>query len=206
MAKEVTLRQIAELLNLSVSTVSKSLSHSQEISLNTKNRVQKTAEAMHYKPNYFATKLRDGNSKTIGVILPTILNPYYAKLLTGIEKVLATNNYKKITLFTKDTIKIEEECVKSLTDGSADGIILCISRETQLTKSTLHLTHRNVLGIPRIYVDRLDNTITEDHVVSDDYDVTYRACLKLLKNTYCKHIIFVSLMGGLTIEELRYQG
>ncbi|WP_178989533.1 LacI family DNA-binding transcriptional regulator [Winogradskyella schleiferi] len=206
MKKEVTLRQIAELLNLSVSTVSKALSQSQEISSNTKNRVKKMADAMHYKPNYFATKLRGGHSKTIGVILPTILNPYYAELLTGIEKVLATNNYKMMTLFSKDSIKREEECINNLTDGSTEGIILSISRETQLTKSTHHLTHSNILGIPRIYVDRLDNTINEDHVVSDDYDVTYSTCLRLLKNTSAKHIIFVSLMGGLTIEELRYQG
>jgi len=205
MAQEVTLREIAKLLHLSVSTVSKSLSHSPEISKATRGRVQKLAEAMHYKPNYFATKLRGGSTKTIGVILPTVLNPYYAKLLTGIELVLAGRNYKMMALFSNDSRDREVECINALTDGSTDGMIICVARETQLNKHFNHLMQRNV-GIPRIYVDRFDNTLTEDQVVSDDYDITQRVCRELIRNSGCKQIVFVSLMGGLTIEELRFQG
>ena len=206
MEKEVTMRELARLLNLSVSTVSKSLSDNHEISKRTKKRVIEVAEALNYKPNYFASKLRRGTPKVIGVILPTILNPFYARLLTGIELTLSEQGYKMLALFSNDSQNKEIQCISQLADGSIGGLIVCMAKETQLTKSKHHLTTWNNTNTETVYVDRFDGSLLKDQVVSNDYESTYKVCHDLIQNSSCKYIVFASLMGKLTIEKLRYQG
>ena len=87
MKSKATLKQIAKELGVSVSTVSKALNDSPEISEPTKQRVQEYAKLKNYKPNAIGLNLKNRSTKTIGVIIPNILNSFFAKVFTGIEKV-----------------------------------------------------------------------------------------------------------------------
>ncbi|HTO35111.1 MAG TPA: LacI family DNA-binding transcriptional regulator, partial [Flavobacterium sp.] len=87
MKSKTTLKQIAKDLGLSVSTVSKALSGSPEISDATKKRVKEYALLQNYRPNTMAKNLKNQRTNTIGVIIPNILNPFFAKVFSGIEKV-----------------------------------------------------------------------------------------------------------------------
>ncbi|WP_339337448.1 MULTISPECIES: LacI family DNA-binding transcriptional regulator [unclassified Croceitalea] len=206
MNKRITLRELANNLDLSISTVSKSLSGSSEISEDTKRKVIQLATDLNYSPNYHASRLKTGSSMAIGVILPSILNPYYAKLLSGIEKVLAESNYKMITLFSEDSRRKEEDCLYRVLDGSVEGIIICMARETQLSGKIQHLQQYGAKRIPKVFVDRLYDLIKADQVVSNDMESAHEASNRLLEKYKLKNLIFTSLMGDIEIERLRFQG
>ena len=101
MKTKATLKQIAKELGVSVSTVSKALNDSPEISDPTKIRVQEYAKLKNYKPNIIGLNLKNRSTKTIGVIIPNILNSFFAKVFTGIEKVADEKGYKVITCIWK---------------------------------------------------------------------------------------------------------
>ena len=102
-----TLSQISKALDLSISTISKSLSDSPEISISTKQKVQEFARKCNYRPNSFAASLRRGYTKNIGLIIPSVLNPFYAKVLVGIEKYLDENDYKLFTSISNESAEKE---------------------------------------------------------------------------------------------------
>lgn len=87
MKAKATLKQIAQEFGVSISTVSKALSDSPEISEATKIKIQEYAALQNYKPNSIAKNLKNQRTNTIGVIIPNILNPFFAKVFSGIEKV-----------------------------------------------------------------------------------------------------------------------
>ena len=114
MRSKATLKQIAKELGVSVSTVSKALNGSPEISEPTKQRVQEYAKLKNYKPNVIGLNLKNRKTKTIGVIIPNILNSFFAKVFSGIEKVADEKGYKVITCisnvlisFSNDSLEIQ---------------------------------------------------------------------------------------------------
>lgn len=104
----ITLKQLAKELNVSVSTVSKALNNSDEISLETIIKVQNLAKELNYKRNKIALSLKSNKTLTIGVILPDILNRFYAKVLYGIQIAAEELGYDIITFFP------ENQCQKKL--------------------------------------------------------------------------------------------
>lgn len=206
MNKRTTLRELAKNLDVSISTVSKSLAGSSEISEETKKKVAQLAIDLSYSPNYLASKLKLGRPMAIGVILPSIMNSYYAKLLSGIEQVLAKNNYKMITLFSMDSRRKEADCLYRLRDGSVEGIIICMARETQLSGKINHLQDFGTRSIPKVFVDRLYEPIKADQVVSNDLESAYSASSTLIEKYQLKNLVFTSLMGNIEIERLRFRG
>ena len=98
MKSKATLKQIAKELHVSVSTVSKALNDSPEISTQTKVKIKEYAKLKNYKPNVIGLNLKNRKTKTIGVIIPNILNSFFAKVFSGIEKVA---DEKAKTIMTK---------------------------------------------------------------------------------------------------------
>ena len=98
MKAKATLKQIAKELLVSVSTVSKALNDSPEISTQTKIRIKEYAKLKNYKPNVIGINLKSRKTRTIGVIIPNILNSFFAKVFTGIEKVAESKGYNVITV------------------------------------------------------------------------------------------------------------
>ncbi|SDG71170.1 LacI family DNA-binding transcriptional regulator [Winogradskyella thalassocola] len=158
-----TLSEISKALNLSISTVSKSLSDSSEISVITKKRVREFARQCNYVPNHFATSIRRGYTKTIGLIVPTILNPFYAKVLVGIENYLDKSGYKLIISISDESINKESKNLAKMGDGCVDGIIIYTTKETELLNDYSHIELFKRKGKPVIIFDRpneLDNCNT----------------------------------------------
>ena len=148
MKPKITLKQIAKDLGLSVSTVSKALSDSHEIGTLTKNRVQEYAKLQNYKPNSIAKNLKNQRTNTIGVIIPNILNPFFAKVFSGIEKVCDEKGYKVITCISNESLEKEINALEMLSNGTIDGFILSISEETQKENYFQHFTDIINDGIP----------------------------------------------------------
>ena len=131
MKTKATLKNIAKELNVSVSTVSKALNDSPEISPATKAKIQEYAKLKNYKPNIFGLNLKNRRTKTIGVIIPNILNSFFAKVFSGIEKVAEQKGYNVITCISNESLEKEVGTLEMLSNGTIDGFIVSMSEESQ---------------------------------------------------------------------------
>lgn len=137
MRRRTTLKEMATILNLSVSTVSKALANSDEISTRTKNRVKQTARDLNYRSNKLAQILKQGVTKSIGVIVPSIIDDFYALVLTGIEKYLTQEGYSMVVFISHGFENKEADAIKTLSAGIVDAIILSHT-EKRLQSKTYH--------------------------------------------------------------------
>jgi LacI family transcriptional regulator len=201
----VTLKQLAKELNVSISTVSKALNNSEEIGEETVKRVKELAALYNYKPNKVALSLKQNKTKTIGVIIPDILNRFFAKVLIGIEHEATANGYNIITCMSNELLEKEISSLQLLANGSVDGFILAISEETQIKKETNHFVKTINQGLPIVMFDRVANDVLCDKVIVDDYEATYNATKSLI-NEGRTHIAFLSNIDDLSVGKLRKKG
>ncbi|WP_299097758.1 LacI family DNA-binding transcriptional regulator [uncultured Winogradskyella sp.] len=201
-----TLKELAKLLNISVSTVSKALNDSHEISATTKRRVNELAEKLNYKPNRIAQQLKSNTTKTIGVILPTVTNPFFAEVLHGIETNATKNKYDIIVCLSDESLTKEQRSLELLSNGSVDGFIIAVARESQVLEQTAHINTVINNKIPVLMFDRVVNEITCDKVVVDDFQSVFEATEYLIKTEQRKHILLVSNIEELSVGKLRIKG
>jgi LacI family transcriptional regulator len=205
MKSKATLKQIAKELNVSVSTVSKALSNSPEISEPTKLKVQEFARLKNYKPNNMALNLKNKRSRTIGVIIPNILNPFFAKVFSGIEKAANEKGYNVITCISNESLEKEIHTMEMLSNGTIDGFILSIAEETQKKQSFKHIKETISEDIPIVMFDRISDEVNCDKVIVDDFDSAVHATTHLIK-LKCKNIAMLSSIDNLSVGKLRADG
>lgn len=201
-----TLSEMSKSLNLSISTVSKSLSDSHEISTRTKKRVQDFAKQCNYIPNSFAASFRKGHTNTIGLVIPNVKNSFYANVLSGIENYLDENGYKLITSISNESIEKESSSLKKMASGYIDGLIICPSREAELKNEYSHIMSLLNQGTPVVMFDRICEGIDCDKVIIDDYKTAFETTEYLIKEKGCKNIIMTSLIDNLQHGKLRAEG
>lgn len=205
MKSKATLKQIAKELNVSVSTVSKALSNSPEISEPTKLKVQEFARLKNYKPNNLAVNLKNKRSKTIGVIIPNILNPFFAKVFSGIEKGANDRGYNVITCISNESLEKEIHAMDMLSNGTIDGFILSISEETQKEQNFKHFKEAISEELPIVMFDRISDEVNCDKVIVDDFDSAVHGVNHLIK-TNCRRIALLSTIDNLSVGKLRAEG
>ena len=205
MKEKATLKQIAKDLGVSVSTVSKALNDSPEISEPTKIKIQEFAKLKNYKPNITALNLKNRKTKTIGVIIPNILNSFFAKVFSGIEKVADEKGYHVITCISNESLEKEIHTMEMLSNGTIDGFILSISEESQKENSFQHFTQIINDGTPIVMFDRITDEVNCDKVVVDDLDSASNATQHLI-NSGCKKIALFSAINNLSVAKLRVKG
>jgi LacI family transcriptional regulator len=205
MKSKATLKQIAKELGVSVSTVSKALNGSPEISEPTKQRVQEYAKLKNYKPNVIGLNLKNRSTKTIGVIIPNILNSFFAKVFTGIEKVADEKGYKVITCISNESLEKEINTLEMLSNGTIDGFILSVAEETQKLEQFNHFNSIINEGTPIVMFDRISDNVNCDKVIVDDFESAVNATEHLIK-TGCKKIALFSAIDNLSVGKLRAKG
>lgn len=201
-----TLKELAALLNISVSTVSKALNDSHEISDKTRDRVKELAAELNYKPNRIAQQLKTNKTRTIGVILPTVTNPFFAEVLHGIEMAATNNDYDIIVCLSNETMHKEERSLELLSSGSVDGFIMAVARESQVKNQTEHIKAILDSEIPVLMFDRVVSDINCDKVIVDDFKSVYEATEYLIEKEQRKHILLVSNIEELSVGKLRTKG
>ena len=204
MKKSITLKELAKLLKVSVSTVSKALNDSHEISESTKRKVEEAAKLHNYKPNRAALNLKSGKTNTIGVILPSINNFFLARALRGIESVVATTNYNIVISITNESHEKEVKSIEALTNGMVDGIIISMAEETQVLQDFSHL-HDIPDDIHVLMFDRVEKSIKCDKVFVDDYDAVLKA-VRDLKFKGRNKIVLASTISKLSVGKQRTKG
>ena len=204
MKKNITIKELSKILEVSISTVSKALNDSYEISDSTKERIKAAAKTYNYKPNKLAVNLKSGKTNTIGVVLPSIKNFFMSRVLRGIDSVIAKSNYNIIISITNESFDKEVQSVQTLSNGLVDAIIIAVSEETQIKKDFSHLS--NLVGdIPLLMVDRIVNSINCDKVLVDDYNAIFNAVSDLIFEGK-KSIALVSSINNLNVGKLRTKG
>ncbi|MCH2192744.1 LacI family DNA-binding transcriptional regulator [Kordia sp.] len=205
MKRKVTLKQIAKELDVSVSTVSKALRNSKEISLDTRSKVQAFAKLYNYRPNNIALSLKNKRTKTIGVIIPEIVHHFFSKVISGIEKEANNRGYNVIIGLSNESFDKEVINIEMLANGSIDGFILSVAKETLLLQDYHHFYETINQGMPIVMFDRVVNEIACDKVVVDDKLGSKKAVAKLIESG-CENIALITTKDYVNVGKLRTQG
>ncbi|HMB99462.1 MAG TPA: LacI family DNA-binding transcriptional regulator [Flavobacteriaceae bacterium] len=205
MGTKTTLKDLARILEVSISTVSKALNDNPEISVETRNRIKQLAKSYKYVPNNIAQSLKSKSTKTIGVIIPAILLEFFSKVLYGIEVEATKRGYKIIICLSNELYKKESESIDTFINGSVDGIILSVAEETQKTKKYTHFRKSLNYNVPMVMFDRVAEEIACDKVTVDDLEGAYKAT-KFLSNLGCKKIAFINPISNISVGQLREKG
>jgi LacI family transcriptional regulator len=203
--KRLTIKDIAKEFNVSISTVSKALNDSYEISVSTKEKIKKYAKANNYKPNFNALSLKNRQTKTIGIIIPNMLNYFFAQVFNGIEKVANNRGYKIISCISNESFKKEVETIGMLSNGSIDGFILSLAEETVSKNDFNHFKEVLDNGTPIVMFDRVAENLKCDKVVTDNFDSARSTVAYLVKSGH-KNIAFISTINNLEIGRRRQLG
>ncbi|PTM10870.1 MAG: LacI family transcriptional regulator [Bacteroidetes bacterium] len=201
----VTLKQLSKQLNVSISTVSKALSDSDEISKDTIIRVKKLAEELNYRPNRVALSLKQNETKTIGVIIPNILNRFFAMALYGIQNEATKLGYSIITCVTNEQLHKEQESISLLSNGSVDGFILAVSEETLVSNKNKHIQNIIYNDIPMVMFDRNLSNIDCLKVIIDDFKTAFDVTNMLISRGR-NRFAFISTIEDLNVGVLRRKG
>lgn len=205
MKKKVTLKQIAKELDVSISTVSKSLRNSLEIGEETRLKVQAFAKFYNYKPNNIALSLKNRRSKTIGIIIPEIVHYFFSTVINGIEQIANEKGYSVIISLSDDSFDKEVMNMELLANGSTDGFIMSLSKETQFKEDFHHITEVIDQGMPVVMFDRITNNVHCDKVIIDDKKAAFEAVEFLIKQGR-KKIALVTTVDYVSVGKLRTDG
>ena len=177
---KVSIKDIAQALNLSKATVSWILSGqgpAKGFSDTTIKRVKDYAESVNYRPNLLARSLSLGTTNTIGLIIPFIGDTFYAQLVQAIESEAARNKYVLIVCSSEGDGDKEYELVKMLRSKQVDGIVIA---PTKVSRKGVNLLLKD--SLPFVLVDRYFPNVYTNYVIVNNcqccYDLTYHLIKK----------------------------
>lgn len=202
MFKPITIKDIAQALNLSASTVSRALSDSYEINPETKKRVLEYAEQNNYKRNPIALSLKQRKSYSIGVLVCEVANSFFSQAIDGIESIAYNNGYNIIITQTHDSYEREVMNIKHLANRSVDGILISLSAETT---NFDHIRKLHEAGLPIVFFDRIYEGLATHKVSSDNKKGAKMATQHLINNGY-KKIAHLANAPHLSITKERLAG
>lgn len=203
--KNITLKELSKILGVSISTISKALNDSHEISEATKNKVKELAELHNYQPNLVALNLKSGKTKTIAVVIPSIQNFFFANVLLGIESVVANSSYNIVVSITNESFQKEVDVIKTLSNGIVDGFIIATAEETQIKQSFNHFKLALEYEKPIVMFDRVVKSVACNKVIVNDFEAVYNATNSLIINGR-KTIALVSTINNLSVGKSRTEG
>lgn len=164
--KHITIKDIAQHLSLSVSTVSRALVDDKNIRRETKEKVLETARKLGYKPNPVATNLKYGRTNTVGVIVPEMVTPFASQVINGIQSTLYAKGLKVMIAESGEDPKQERENLLMMERFMVDGIIVCLCSYKENQEEYLRLQQAEM---PMVFYDRIPHGLEVSQVLVDDY-------------------------------------
>ncbi|GAA5036387.1 LacI family transcriptional regulator [Marivirga lumbricoides] len=180
----ITIKDLASQLGLSPSTVSRALNNNKNINQATIRKVQKLAKELNYKKNNWASALRTKKTKMIGVIVPSLKNPFFAHTISGIQEVANEKGYRVMICQSNESVELETHQLNTLVASGAEGILISISGETESYEAISELEES---GIPVVFFDRAFKSVKANQVEADDYGAGFKATQHLL-SLGCRNI------------------
>lgn len=185
MKKNLSIKEIAQIANVSVATISRVMNQNGGYSAETEKRVWEVINKYQYIPNLVAKGLRTNKTPVVGIIIPDILNEFYSKLILQLQMVLFEAGYLTTICNTNESKELEERHVHALIGQNVSGLIL-------ISTSNYHKNAAYV-DMPTVYIDRRPRQTTADiiYVESDNVQGGYLATKELLR-CGCKKIAFIT--------------
>ncbi len=205
MKKQITLKQIANELGYSISTVSKAIRDSKEISREARDKIQSFAKFYNYRPNNIAISLKNQRTRNIGVIIPEIVHHFFTTVIEGIDYIAHARGYNVIVCLSGESFEKEVVNMQMLANGSIDGFIISLAKETQARKDFHHLQEAVEQGMPIVMFDRVADEIPCDKAIVDDTQAAYEAVSYLL-SCGCRRIALITTIDYLSVGRLRTEG
>lgn len=205
MKPRITLKKIAREFGVSISTVSKALKDSHEISEETRGKIKAFADYYNYKPNNLALQLRNQKTSVIGVIIPEIVHHFFSTVINGIEKYATEKGYNVMICLSNESYEKEVSNMGVLTNGSVDGLIVSIARETQQNQNFNHFEALITDDFPLVLFDRINDDIKCDKVIIDDIGGAFKATNHLIE-IGSKRIALITTQDFITVGSLRREG
>ncbi|MDC8104542.1 LacI family transcriptional regulator [Chryseobacterium sp. B21-037] len=197
--KRVTIKDIAEMLNISVSTVSRALKDHPDISNAVKLKVKEAAETFNYIPNDFAINFRKKSSKVIGLIIPEMSMFFIPSIIKGISSVLHREGYHFFLLSSEESLMREKENIITCINSRVDGILISLTR---YTKDLSHLQKARDIELPVVIFDKTISQNHFDEIIFDNGLNAGMAAEKLIESQ-CESILAVFGDENLEITQTR---
>jgi LacI family transcriptional regulator len=175
--KNITLKEIATTLGISITTVSKALKDYSDVSEKTKKAVKELAEKLNYTPNSFAVNLRTKESKTIGLIIPEVTHHFFSNIIKSIIDAAEKNGYLVIILQSNESLELEKKQVDLLINKRVDGILISLSNESNNDSHIQDILNRK---IPLVMFDKIAKLAKCSKVVIDDQKAGFDATQHLI--------------------------
>lgn len=183
MKRKARLKDIAEALNISTTTVSRALNNKDDISEKTKNAVLEVAKLLNYRPNYFAKSLHHSESHFIGAIVPRVNHSFYAQMIDGILSEAEANGFVVLLAESMDKNENEKRCIEEFLNINIAGLIIAPAYDSDILKGT------EIDGIDRqnvVVCDRSSTEVSYNQVTNDHVDGAYQATKHLINQGYYK--------------------
>jgi len=200
--KKATIKDIANVLGITPSAVSKALSNHPRISDKTKAAVLQIAKNLNYQPNHLASALRKGKSNLVGVIIPKANSHFFSSIIENIEEVLNEKGYNVIIAQSNESYEKECKSIDALLYTQVDGIIASMANETIKLDYYEKIKSK---GIPLILFDRGENDLNVDYVGIDDY-LSSHLVIEHLVEQGCKRIAHIAGFSHTRIYKNRIRG
>ena len=161
-----TLEDIARQAGVSHSTVSRALADSSLVNAETKRRIQLLASEVGYHVNQVARNLKIRSTKTIGLVVPEVSNPYYPKLVQLIADLARAAGYSLQLQLSGTDQEAESACLASLREQRVDGILLVSGENGLVAREHVHALAAS--GVPLVLMGWVEGTEHLDTVTGDD--------------------------------------
>ncbi len=185
--RDITLKQIAETLGISITTVSKALKNYPDVSPKTREAVLDLAKSLSYTPNSFAVNLRTKESRTIGLIIPEVVHHFFSNVINGIIDEAEKNGYLVIILQSNESLELEKKQVELLMNKRVDGIIMSLSNESNNDEHIKEIIRKE---LPFVMFDKISKLIPCSKVIIDDRKAAFNAVEHLIQKG-CKKIAHI---------------
>lgn len=199
---QVTIKDLAKILGVAPSTVSRALKNHPDISNETKKQVVKLAEQLAYQPNPIAISLRGQKTLTIGVIIPEFVHHFFSTVISGIEGVALEAGYNVLVCCSNGSYDREVDVTRLLLGRRVDGLLLCVTKNAA---SSHHLEDAQERGVPVVLFDNAVEGVAMDKVIIDDYHSARKAVMHLLEQG-CRNVAYIGGSNSLLINQQRLQG
>lgn len=198
----VTMKDIAQALNVSVATVSRALKDSYMISPETKQKIIEYAEAHHFRPNLSAQFLKNKQTKSIGISMSALNIGFYSEVLSGMESAAAEKDYHLFISQCHESAAKEQRNLEHFQWRGVDGLLVSLSSETKDYGLFNELIES---GIPIVFFDRVPYSLQAHKVVSDNVGGSYQLTHDILKKGY-RRIAQITSQPSLSITLERLEG
>jgi LacI family transcriptional regulator len=198
----VSLKDFAAQLGVSVSTVSRALKNHPDISDELKHKVQELAKQWNYIVAPASIGFHNPSTKTIGVVIPNMVRFFYSSILSGIESFARDKGYFIVITNSNESYENEVACIDNLLRLKVDGLIVCLSHNTQKYS---HFDNARQKNVPLVFFDRVCRTSEFSSVIADNAEAA-KNIVDHLKSGGSRRIAHITGPKNLNVTKERMAG